>query len=81
MEWQFAEAKNRLSEVFDRADTEGPQEINRRGRPTMVIIKKDELDNAKKPRKDFKEWLYSLPDMSDLDIERDKSPMRDVDLG
>ena len=29
--WQLAEAKNKFSEVFTRAMTEGPQRIRRRG--------------------------------------------------
>jgi prevent-host-death family protein len=81
MEWQFAEAKNKLSEVFDKAINEGPQKVTRRGRPTVIIITEEDLEQQKRPKRDFKEWLFSLPDMSDLDIERDKSPMRDVDLG
>jgi prevent-host-death family protein len=81
MEWQFAEAKNRLSEVFDKAVSEGPQKVTRRGRPTMIIITEEDLAKQKRPKRDFKGFLFSLPDMSDLDIERDKSPMRDVDLG
>jgi prevent-host-death family protein len=81
MEWQFAEAKNRLSEVFDKAVSEGPQKVTRRGRPTMIIITEEDLAKQKRLKRDFKEFLFSLPDMSDLDIERDKSPMRDVDLG
>jgi prevent-host-death family protein len=81
MEWQFAEAKNKLSEVFDKAVNEGPQKVTRRGRPAVIIITEEDLEHGKKPRRDFKEFLLGIPDMSDLDLERDKSPMRDVDLG
>ncbi len=38
MAWQLQEAKNRLSEVVDRALSEGPQTITRHGRPTVVVV-------------------------------------------
>jgi len=38
MTWQLQEAKNRLSEVVDRALSEGPQTITRHGRPAVVIV-------------------------------------------
>jgi len=38
MTWQLQEAKNRLSEVVERALREGPQTITRHGRPVVVIV-------------------------------------------
>jgi antitoxin Phd len=38
MTWQLQEAKNRLSEVVDRALSEGPQTITRHGRPAVVVV-------------------------------------------
>jgi len=38
MSWQLQEAKNRFSEVVDRALSDGPQTITRHGRPTVVIV-------------------------------------------
>jgi len=38
MTWQLQEAKNRLSEVVDRALSDGPQTITRHGRATVVIV-------------------------------------------
>ena len=42
MTWQLQEAKNRLSEVVDRAMREGPQTITRHGRPAVVIVAADQ---------------------------------------
>ena len=42
MTWQLQEAKNRLSEVVDRALSEGPQTITRHGRATAVIVASDQ---------------------------------------
>jgi prevent-host-death family protein len=42
MAWQLQEAKNRLSEVVDRALSEGPQTITRHGHPTVVVVAADQ---------------------------------------
>lgn len=42
MTWQLQEAKNRLSEVVDRALREGPQTITRHGHPTVIIVAADQ---------------------------------------
>ncbi len=44
MEWPLREAKNRLSEVINRAcdPKEGPQTMNRHGNKTVVILAYDE---------------------------------------
>jgi len=38
MRWKLQEAKKRLSEVVEKALSEGPQTITRRGRPAVVIV-------------------------------------------
>jgi prevent-host-death family protein len=38
MAWQLQEAKNNLSEVVQRAMTEGPQTITRHGKPAAVVV-------------------------------------------
>lgn len=38
MSWQLQEAKNRLSEVVQRAMSEGPQTITRHGKPAAIVI-------------------------------------------
>ncbi len=36
--WQVQEAKNRLSELLDKAASEGPQVITRHGRPVAKVV-------------------------------------------
>jgi len=81
MEWQLAEAKNKFSEVVTRALNEGPQRVHRRGQ-TVVILAEDEYNrlSGKKDKPDFIEFLMSGPGFDGVDLERDRSPMRDVDL-
>jgi len=81
MEWQLAEAKNKFSEVVTRALNEGPQRVHRRGQ-TVVILAEDEYNrlSGKKDKPDFIEFLMSGPGFDGVDLERDRSPMREVDL-
>jgi prevent-host-death family protein len=79
MDWQLAEAKNRLSEVVNRALTEGPQRIKRRG-DRVVVLSEAEYDRLTGKQQSLVEFLLDGPDLSDLDITRDQSPMRDVEL-
>jgi prevent-host-death family protein len=81
MTWQLAEAKNKFSEVFTRALSEGPQFVTRRNEE-VVILARDEYDrlSGDKQKPDFIEFLLSAPSFEGVDLERDRSPMRDVDL-
>jgi len=79
MIWKLAEAKNKFSEVFRRALQDGPQRIERRN-STAILISADEFERLSGKKMDFIEFLLNAPDMSDLDLERDRTPMRDFDL-
>lgn len=77
MIWQLAEAKNKLSEVVSRALSEGPQRIRRRGE-VVVVLSEDDFERLSGNRESFGEYLLRGPDLSDLDLSRDQSPMREV---
>ncbi len=79
MEWQLADAKNRFSEVVTRALNEGPQRVRRRGR-TVVILAEEEYDRLTGERPNFREFLLNAPSFEGVDLERDQSLMRDVEL-
>ena len=82
MNWSLATAKNQLSEVVRRAKREGPQVISIRGEESAVVLSKADYERLKDPNrpKDFKEWLLSGPSLDGLDLERDQSPARDIEL-
>ncbi len=82
MTWSLADAKNQLSEVVRRATRQGPQTISIRGEETAVVVSKADFERLCDPSrpKDFKDWLLSAPLLDGLDLERDRSPPRDVDL-
>lgn len=81
--WQLAEAKNKFSELFTRAMTEGPQRVRRRGE-TVVVVSEGEYERlaGNEPKKmSLGEYLLSAPKVEGLVIERDPSPGREVDFG
>jgi prevent-host-death family protein len=79
--WPLQDAKARLSELIKRAQMEGPQEITVRGEAAAVVIAKKDFDRLSEPKPRLVEFLRNSP-LADaqLDIERDKSPIRDVEL-
>ncbi|MEE9394475.1 MAG: type II toxin-antitoxin system prevent-host-death family antitoxin [Planctomycetota bacterium] len=79
MIWKLAEAKNKLSEVCRLAMREGPQRIERRN-DAFYVLSEEEFERLSGEKPDFIEFLLNAPDMSDLDLERSKEPMRELDL-
>jgi prevent-host-death family protein len=80
MEWWLADARNRFSEVFNRALTEGPQRVIRRDDAVIILSERDYKKLSGK-RPDFKQFLLGKgPTLEDVDLTRDRSPMRDVKL-
>jgi prevent-host-death family protein len=63
MDWPLAEAKNKFSEVFERALKEGPQRISRRGKDRVVVISEEQyrrsVSGQRKPKEDFIAFLLS----------------------
>jgi len=82
MTWTLAKAKDQLSRVIRQAVDQGPQTISIRGRETAVVIAKNEYDRlnpARAPR-DFKAFLLAIPSLEGIDLTREKTPARDVEL-
>jgi prevent-host-death family protein len=79
MNWQLAEAKNRFSEVVRRALLDQPQRITRRN-DSVIVISEKEYERLLGKQVSLVDYLMSAPSLDELDLERDKSPMRDVEL-
>jgi prevent-host-death family protein len=85
MNWHLQDAKNNFSKLVDKAITEGPQTVTRRGRRTAVILSAEEYDRLVQPRKSLAEFLMEEGPEWDDDFVRDvntrsKSPGREIDL-
>jgi prevent-host-death family protein len=80
MEWQLADAKNRFSELVNRALAEGPQFVRRRD-DAVVVMARREYEKLTGKRLGFKEFLTAKgPSLKGVDLTRDRSPMRGVKL-
>ena len=78
--WLLAHAKNCFSELARLSVSQGPQKISRR-EGNIVVISEQEYLTLTGEQVDFKRFLLgSTPEMSKLDLTRDKSGMREVSL-
>ncbi len=79
MQWKLAEAKNKFSELVNRALSEGPQEVERRG-DRVIIISKAEYEELSGKKPSLIEYIMDGPSFNGIELERDRSEMREVDL-
>ncbi len=79
MDWKLADAKMKFSEVVRRALTEGPQRVVRRS-DAVIVLAEAEYERLLGSRLRFKDFLLEAPDMDELELERPKEPMRDINL-
>lgn len=82
MTWQLREAKNKFSELIDRATKEGPQVITRHGVEVAVVMPMAGYRKLTAPKKRLGDFLLDSPLRdSGLMIERDRrSELREIDL-
>jgi len=59
--WTVAEAKAKFSEVIERAQTDGPQTITRKGRRAAVVVGAEEWERKTKRRGNLAEFFASSP--------------------
>ena len=74
--WQIQDAKNKLSEVIDRALKQGPQLITRHGKKTVVILAYTDYEKMRKSQGKLSEFFSASP-LTGIDLSRDKSMPRD----
>ena len=79
MIWRMAEAKDRFSELMNRAFRGGPQRVRPRI-DAVVMVAEKEYEGLSGNRPGFKEFLMSGETFDGLDLTRDQSLGRDVSL-
>ena len=83
--WQLQTAKNRFSEVVERARVEGPQIVTRRGHEAAVVVGIDsyrDLVGGRRPTRSFAEHLLSAPKVKEgLGAPRRPDTGRKVHIG
>ena len=84
MEWQLQDAKNRFSEVVQRACTEGPQVVTLRGKRKAIVLSSEAYDTLTAKRPSLVEHLLSGPawpdDLVMVIDRRGKTPSRPSSL-
>lgn len=79
MAWQLQEAKQKFSQVVQRALEEGPQVVTRHGQEVVVVLSAEAFRHLTESKPDFKAFLLSGPDLSALKLERAGDLPRDVE--
>ncbi len=59
--WTVADAKAKLSELIDKAKSEGPQMITEHGRTTAVVVAAEEWERKAERKSNLAEFLAASP--------------------
>ena len=79
-QWQLKEAKNRFTELVQRAIKHGPQIITRRGIKTVVIMSVEDYQQLTNPKMNIVDFFRNSPLKGvDIDLTRDKDIGREID--
>lgn len=78
--WQVQDAKRQLSQVIERACTEGPQTITRHGTERAVVLSIEDYQSLVAHKPDFKSYLLGGPKVDDFPIERERDAGRAFEL-
>jgi hypothetical protein len=65
--------------MLNLASSQGPQRVRRR-KDAFMVVTEEEWERMNGKRLDFKAYLMTGPSFEGVDLTRDPSPMRDVDL-
>lgn len=80
MVWQIQTAKQRFSEVVERACTEGPQVVTKHGRDAVVVVSAEEYERLSGNPPRLVDFIRSAPDFDLLDLRRSGDTGRDFEL-
>ncbi|MBI4558192.1 MAG: type II toxin-antitoxin system Phd/YefM family antitoxin [Candidatus Hydrogenedentes bacterium] len=77
--WQLQEAKNKLSEVVEKAVQEGPQHITKRGKAVAVVLSLKNYERLSGRKESLVEFFRRSP-LRGIRLERVKDLPRKVEL-
>lgn len=78
--WQVQEAKMRLSQVIEEAQSKGPQMITRHGVDRAVVLSVDDFRSLSVHKPDLREYLLGGPKVDEFEIEPDRDTGREIAL-
>lgn len=81
MVWTLQDAKNRFSALVERAIREGPQRVTKHGKEAVVIVSSRDWARIQGAELSLADFLLASPlSGSGIEIARDDSPLRQVEL-
>jgi antitoxin Phd len=78
MNWNVEDAQRKLAEILNEAAANGPQVIEHIGRSFVISL--DDSAAPSRKNKDLKDWILNGPSLEGVDLTRDPTPMREVEL-
>lgn len=78
--WQVQEAKTRLSELIEEANSKGPQIITRHGSERAVILSIADYRALTAHKPNLKDHLLGGPKVDSFDVERGRDMGREIGL-
>ncbi len=79
--WQLQEAKNKFSNLVDRAQLEGPQIVTRHGKEAVVVLSAKDYKKLSKPKINLFNFIQKSPlGGKNLELARDKTLPRDLEI-
>ena len=82
MQWQLQDAKNKFSQVVQKAQQEGPQTVTLRGERAAVVLSARDYDALRARQPTLVDDLLNAPawddDFSEAVVQRSRLPSRDV---
>ena len=80
-QWQLQEAKNRFSNLVEKAQTKGPQIVTKHGKEAVVVLAVEEYKRLITPENNLVNFLQSSPlAKEEMDLTRKKEFPRAVKL-
>ena len=80
--WQMQTAKAQFSEVVRSAKLDGPQDITVHGKSVAVVVSRELFDRLSGNTESLVQFIRQSPlyGMDEIDLTRDTSPNRVIDL-
>ena len=79
--WQLQDAKNKFSNLVEKAKNNGPQIVTKHGEETVVVLSISDYRKLVKPQQNIIDFFQKSPIADyDLDLERKKEFPREVSL-
>jgi antitoxin Phd len=81
VKWQLQEAKNQLSKVVRKAQSEGPQVITLHGTDAAVVVSSKDYRRLSRPKGKLVEFFRKSPLVGvELKLKRDRDAGRKIEL-